>query len=76
MWPRRKTEEGRAWLVPAKQIIDNDYNMTLSSLGLIDADTIVHPEPEEILVSVAAKEERLFKLIREMQELLAGGNGE
>jgi type I restriction enzyme M protein len=50
--------------------------MTLSGLGLIEAETVEHPEPEEILLSVAAKEERIFQLIQEMQELLAGGNGE
>lgn len=70
MWPRRKTEEGRAWLVPAQRIVENDYNMTLSSLGLIEADTVEHPEPEAILASVAAKEERILQLIREMRELL------
>jgi len=76
MCPKRKTEEGRAWLVPAKRIIDNGYNMTLSGLGLIEAETVDYPEPEEILVSIAAKEERILGLIQEMQELLAGGNGE
>ncbi|SPD75134.1 conserved hypothetical protein [uncultured Desulfobacterium sp.] len=70
MWPKRKIEEGRAWLVPAKKIIDNGYNMTLSGLGLIEAETIEHPEPEEILASVAAKEKRILQLIQEMQELL------
>ena len=76
MWPERKTEEGRAWLVPAQRIIDSGYNMTLSGLGLIEAETVEHAEPEEILASVAAKEERILGLIAEMQELLAGGNGE
>ncbi len=76
MWPKRKTKDGRAWLVPVQKIIDNGYNMTLSSLGLIEAETIDHPEPEEILASVAAKEERILQLIQEMQGLLSGGNGE
>jgi type I restriction enzyme M protein len=76
LWPKRKTDEGRAWLVPAKKIVDNGYNMTLSSLGLIEAETVEHPEPEEILASVAATEERILKLIQEMQGLLAGRNGE
>jgi type I restriction enzyme M protein len=49
--------------------------MTLSSLGLIEAETIEHPEPEEILASVAAKEERILTLIQEMRGLLQGGNG-
>jgi type I restriction enzyme M protein len=76
MWPKRKTQEGRAWRIPAKQIIDNGYNMTLSGLGLVRPETVEHPEPEEILASVAAKEERILYLIQEMQELLAGGNGQ
>jgi type I restriction enzyme M protein len=76
MWPRRETEEGRAWLVPAKKIIDNGYNMTLSGLGLIEAETVEHKEPEEILVSIATKEKRILQLIQEMRELLGGGNGE
>ena len=76
MWPERKTEEGRAWLVPVQRIIDSGYNMTLSGLGLIEAETVEHVEPEEILASVAAKEKRILGLISEMQELLAGGNGE
>lgn len=75
MWPKRKEEPGRSWLVPAQKITDNGYNMTLSSLGLIEAETIEHPEPKEILASIATKEEKILKLIREMQELLAGGNG-
>lgn len=76
MWPNRETEEGRAWLVPAQKIIDNGYNMTLSSLDLIATETVEHPEPEEILASVADKEERILHLIQEMQELLVRGNGE
>lgn len=75
MWPNRETEEGRAWLVPAQKIIDNNYNMTLSALGLIEPETVNHPEPEEILASVSAKEERIFQLIEEMKGLLGGGNG-
>jgi type I restriction enzyme M protein len=74
-WPTRKTSEGRAWLVPAKLIEEKNFNMTLSSLGLVEPEKIEHPEPEEILESVAAKEERIFDLIREMQELLIEGNG-
>ena len=76
MWPGRETEDGHAWLVPSQRIIDNSYNMTLSSLGLIEAETVEYPEPEAILSSVSAKEERILQLIQEMRELLEGGNGE
>jgi len=75
-WPKRDIEESRAWLVPEKKIIENGYNMTLSGLDLIEAETVEHPEPEDILISVAAKEERILRLIQEMRGLLAGGNGE
>lgn len=74
-WPRRKTEDGRAWTVPAKQIVDNGYNMSLSALGLVEPDAIEHPEPEDVLESIVAKEERVFAIIYEMRDLLTGGNG-
>lgn len=74
-WTKRETEEGRAWRVPAKLIEEKNYNMTLSALGLVEPEKVEHAEPEEILESVAAKEERIFDLIREMQELLLEGNG-
>lgn len=74
-WQNRETEEGRAWLVPAKRIIDNNYNLTLSGLGLIEPEKVEHPEPEELLESIAVKEERIFSIIEEMRALLNGGNG-
>lgn len=76
MWPKRKTGDGRAWRVPARQIIDNDYNMTLSSLGLVQTGTTKHNKPEEILASVAVKEERILELIQEMLGILAGGKAD
>lgn len=75
-WINRNTEDGKAWLVPAKKIIDNNYNLTLSGLGLVEPEKIDHDEPEEILASVASKEERIFSLINEMKKLLHNGNGQ
>lgn len=72
-WLKRETEEERAWLVPAEKIAENNYNMTLAALGLVEPDSVVHAEPEEILESIAAKEERMFAIIREMRELFNGG---
>jgi type I restriction enzyme M protein len=73
--PNRETEEGRAWLVPADLIRERNYNLTPSALGLVVPEKVEHPEPEEILESVALKEEKIFDLIREMRELLLEGNG-
>jgi type I restriction enzyme M protein len=69
-WPKRKTEEGRAWRVPAARIIANGYNMTLASLGLVEPEKTDHAEPEEILASVAEKERRILALVEEMRELV------
>ena len=44
--------------------------MTLSGLGLVEPGIVEHPEPEEILSSVAEKEERILQLIHEMRALL------
>ena len=74
-WQTRQIEDGRAWLVPASKIIEKNYNLTLSNLGLVEAETIDHDEPEEILDSVATKEEKIFDLIAEMRQLLQNGNG-
>jgi type I restriction enzyme M protein len=70
MWPNRETEDGRAWLVPAQKIIENNYNMTLSTLELIEPKTIEHKNPEEILDSIAEKEANIFTIIHEIKKLL------
>jgi len=76
MWPKRRQKTGRAWLVAAKKIIDNNYNMTPSGLGLIEPEIIEHEEPEALLASVAEKEQRIFELVDEMRSLLDEGNGD
>jgi hypothetical protein len=69
-WPKREIADGMAWRVPAQQIIDNGYNLTLTSLGLVEPDEADHAEPEDILASVAEKERRILKLVKEMRELV------
>lgn len=75
-WKHRETEDGRAWFVPASLIQQKNYNLTLSGLGLVEPEKVEHEEPEEILESVAGKEEKISSLIIEMRKLLEGnGNG-
>lgn len=74
MWSNLETEDSRAWIVPAQKIIDINYNMTLSALGLIEPEKIEYPEPEEILESIATKEELIFEIIGDMRKLLENGN--
>lgn len=72
-WPKRETAEGIAWSVPAKQIIENGYNLTLASLGLVEPERTDHAEPEEVLASVAEKERRILEIIEEMRDLMMEG---
>jgi type I restriction enzyme M protein len=74
-WPTREIADGVAWRVPAQKIIDNGYNLTLSSLGLVEPEKTDHDEPEEILASVAEKERRILQIIEEMNELVVAENG-
>lgn len=76
-WPARVEEPGCAWRVPVQAIRDNNYNMTLSGLGLIAPDKTEHEAPEEILERVTEKQERVLELLEEMRLLLLeeAGNG-
>lgn len=60
MWPKRATEVGRAWRVPAERIVANGYDMTLASLGLVEPEKTEHAEPEEILESFSINRQRTF----------------
>ena len=73
-WPKRQTADGAAWCVPAEKIIANGYKMTLGDLGLIEGEKIEHAEPEEILASVAEKEQKILDIIEEMRELVLEEN--
>lgn len=70
-WPKRKAEDGRAWRVPAKQIVENGYNLSLAGLGLVEPEKTDHAEPADILASVAEKERRILALVEEMRALVA-----
>lgn len=76
-WLARVEEPGCAWRVPVQAIRDNNYNMTLSGLGLIAPDKTEHEAPEEILERVTEKQERVLEMLEEMRLLLLeeAGNG-
>ena len=69
-WPKRETADSAAWRVPAGKIIAKGYNLTLASLGLVEPEKTDHAEPEDILESVAQKEQRILSLVDEMRDLL------
>lgn len=69
-WTKREMVDGLAWRVPAQRIIENGYNLTLASLGLVEPEKTDHAEPADILASVAEKERRILEIIEEMRELV------
>lgn len=69
-WPKRETADGIAWRVPAERIIEKGYNLTLASLGVIEAEKADHAEPEDILASMAEKERMILKIVGELRELV------
>ena len=71
-WPTREEEAGCAWRVPVQRIRDNNYNMTLSGLGLIEPDKTEHEAPEEILERATEKQERVLEFLEGMRLLLLG----
>jgi type I restriction enzyme M protein len=71
-WPKRQTAEGVAWRVGAQQIIENGYNLTLATLGLVEPESTEHKEPEDILASVVEKEQRILDILEEMYDLISG----
>ena len=54
----------------AKRIIENGYNLTLTSLGLVESERTDHAEPEAILTSVAEKERRILEIVEEMRKFV------
>ena len=56
--------------MPAGKIVANGYNLTPASLGLVEPEKTDHAEPEDILESVAQKEQRILSLVDEMRDLL------
>ncbi len=69
-WPNRDTADGVAWCVPAKRIVENGFNLTLASLGLVEAEKTKHARPEDILASVTEKERRILEIVEEMRQLV------
>jgi type I restriction enzyme M protein len=70
-WPKRQIADGVAWRVPAEKIIAADYSLALANLGLVEPEKMDHAEPEEILLSIANKEQEILDVIREMRTALA-----
>jgi type I restriction enzyme M protein len=67
-WYDRK-ENDQAWSIPADKIAENGYNLDLKNPnGKHDLEQL---QPEELVESILAKEERITEIIDEIKWLLA-----
>lgn len=80
---RRTPAEGRAadpplndrcWLVSREELVKRNFD--LSARNPNRPNDFAHRPPEEIAADIADKQARIAELIAEIQELLAGENGE
>ena len=69
-WWGQREENERAWRVPASEIKATGYNLDRKNPNA-PAD-LAHLPPEELVASIAAKENRIMEILAEIKAALAG----
>lgn len=69
-WWQQRDENERAWRVPADQIIANGFNLDIKN-PRAKAD-LEHMPPDELAKSILQKERRIFEIVKEIEQVLAG----
>ena len=68
-WWKDRSEGERAWKVQAEEIAGNGYNLDIKNQnGKTELEQL---QPEELVESILAKEERIMQIMGEIKELLA-----
>ena len=66
-WSKRK-ENGQAWKVPVKTILENNANLDIKNPNA--KDELAHLPPEQLADDILEKELRITEIMREIKELL------
>jgi len=70
-WWNARTENERAWRVPAERIVENAYNLDIKNPHAAqEAET---RSPMEIVESIIEKEHRILAIMEEIKALVAAG---
>ena len=64
-----RSETEHSWLVPAGEVADSNYNLDMKNPASQDA--LVHRSPQELLVSISEKEQRITEIVGTLESLLA-----
>jgi type I restriction enzyme M protein len=70
-WWHNREENERAWKVQAQTILDNSCNLDIKNPRA--KQDIEHLPPEELVASILEKEQRIAKLVADIQRMLAEG---
>lgn len=65
---RGRQETDHSWRIPAKQIIDDNYNLDLKNPTA--AKALEHLPPEELVSGIIQKEKQILTIMEEIQEML------
>lgn len=68
-WWKKRKETGRAWKVPAKELIANNCNLDRKNPSA--KEDITHLPPEQLAQSILQKEQKIAEIVGRIQKLLA-----
>lgn len=72
-WWKNRAESDQAWKVPVDAVLENNFNLDIKNPN--SAKVNEHREPEEIVVVIVEKEQRIIKLMQEIQVEIGKGRG-
>ena len=65
---RKRTEQ--SFLVPKKEIVDNDYDLSINRYKEVVYDEVIYKEPIEIVTKVKGLEDKIVAGLKELEEML------
>jgi type I restriction enzyme M protein len=64
MWWKNRTENEQAWKISVDTILENNFNLDIKNPNAAKEDE--HREPQEIVVGIMEREQRIIRLLEEI----------
>ena len=65
---RKRTEQ--SFLVPKKEIVDNDYDLSINKYKQVEYEAVKYPSTQEILAELERLEEEIAREMSELKKML------
>ena len=65
---RKRTD--KSFMVPKKEIVDNDYDLSINKYKEVEYETVEYPPTSEIMASIRELESEIGKEMEELARLL------